>query len=194
MFPPFGTVTFDGFYDLSQTIENPAGLDCSYGTLNSACPIPNDLACAPESGNPPESCVPDELKPEYEKLQASLDDLLASEPVCTGDGNLDKFVNQFDVDGVNDFLGVSSFFDFNNDATTDLQDLAIVEANLGANCVDNCIRSDLNRDGKVNSRDLRLLNAAAGKPCALCGADLNGDGVVNQLDKSIMKQSIATCN
>ena len=131
--------------------------------------------------------MPTSLQPEYEKLQTDLNNLLASEPACPGDGNLDKFVNQFDVDGVNDFLGVASFFDFNNDGTTDAQDLAIVEANLGADCLGSsaiCIRSDLNRDGKVNGKDLQLLNAAFGKPCALCGADLNGDGVVNQLDRN----------
>ncbi len=70
-------------------------------------------------------------------------------------------------------------------------------ANLGADCLGSsaiCIRSDLNRDGKVNGKDLQLLNAAFGKPCALCGADLNGDGVVNQLDRNIMMKAIATCN
>jgi arylsulfatase A-like enzyme len=197
VFPPFGTITTSSFYSLSQTDSNPAGLDCPYGTMNSACPTPTDLACAPDSGLPPESCVPTSLQPEYEKLQTDLNNLLASEPACPGDGNLDKFVNQFDVDGVNDFLGVASFFDFNNDGTTDAQDLAIVEANLGADCLGSsaiCIRSDLNRDGKVNGKDLQLLNAAFGKPCALCGADLNGDGVVNQLDRNIMMKAIATCN
>ena len=197
VFPPFGTITTSSFYSLNPTSTNPAALDCPFGTMNSACPTPNDLACAPDSGMPPESCVPSALRPEYEKLQASLNTLLASEPVCTGDGNLDKFVNQFDVDGVNDFQGVSSFFDFNDDGTTDAQDLAIVKANLGTDCLGShatCIRSDLNRDGKVNGKDLNLLNAAFGKPCALCGADLNGDGVVNQTDRNIMKQAIATCN
>jgi hypothetical protein len=143
---------------------------------------------------PPESCVPASLRPEYEKLQTSLTDLLASEPVCSGDGNLDQFVNQFDVQGVNDFLGVSSFFDFNDDGTTNSQDLAIVNANLGADCVGICLRSDLNRDGKINSRDLDLLDAALGKPCALCGADLNGDGIVNRIDQNIMLKAIGTCN
>jgi len=193
IFPPFGTLTTAEFYDLSQTSSNPAGIDCPYGNVNSACPAPNDLACAPDSGLPPESCVPSALQPEYEKLQASLNNLLASEPVCPGDGNMDKFVNQFDVQGVNNFLGVSSFFDFNDDGTTDAKDLAVVNANLGADCVGTCVRADLNRDGKVNGKDLELLDAAIGKPCALCGADLNGDGVVNQLDKNIMLQAIKTC-
>ncbi len=196
VFPPFGTITTSSFYSLSQTVANPAGLDCPYGTMNSACPAPNNLACDPASGMPPESCVPTSLQPEYEKLQADLSSLLASEPSCPGDGNLDKFVNQFDLNGVKDFLGVSSFFDFNDDGTTDAKDLAIVEANLGKDCLGRnaiCVRSDLNRDGKVNDKDLKLLNAAFGKTCALCGEDLNGDGVVNQLDRDIMKQAIAMC-
>jgi len=196
VFPPFGTITTSQFYNLSPTSTNLAGLDCPFGTMNSACPTPNDLACAPDSGMPPETCVPPSLKPEYETLQASLTALLASEPACPGDGNLDKFVNSFDVQGVTDFSGVSSFFDFNNDGTTNGEDLAIVNANLGTDCLGSnatCIRSDLNRDSKVNDKDLKLLNAAFGKPCALCGADLNGDGVVNQTDKNIMMGAIKTC-
>jgi hypothetical protein len=119
--------------------------------------------------------------------------LLASEPACQGDGNLDKFVNQFDVDGVNNINGVSSFFDFNHDATTNDKDLAIVEANLGNDCVGVCTRGDLNRDGLVNNKDLRLLNRALGKPCALCGGALNGDGVVNNIDVEIMQQAMSDC-
>jgi hypothetical protein len=119
--------------------------------------------------------------------------LLASEPACEGDGKLDKFVNQSDVDGVNDFNGVSSFFDFNHDATNNYKDLAIVGANLGSDCLGIFPRADLNRDGLVNNKDLRLLNHALGKPCALCGADLNGDGVVNHTDVQIMQTAMSDC-
>lgn len=140
-----------------------------------------------------ESCVPPQLQPEYEKLQAQLTTLLNSEPACPGDGNLDKFVNANDVAGVADFAGVSSFFDFNHDATTNADDLAIVEAHFGADCLPACVRADLNRDGKVNDQDLNLLKRAEGKPCALCGADLNGDGVVDQADVQIMRTAIKDC-
>lgn len=197
VFPPFARTTTYEFYSLAKTSTNPDGLDCPYGTSNSNnpgyCTQPNDLACDPNSSNPPESCVPASLKPEYEKLYTDLEQLLASEPACPGDGNLDKFVNQFDVNGVNDFNGVSSFFDFNHDGTTNGLDMAIVDANLGKDCISICTRADLNRDGVVNNKDMKLLKSALGKTCALCGQDLNGDGVVNQTDVKIMQQAMSSC-
>ncbi|HEY6419162.1 MAG TPA: sulfatase-like hydrolase/transferase [Candidatus Binataceae bacterium] len=199
VFPPFATKTTYEFYNIGQTRTNPAGLDCPYGTSEpdnlGYCKQPNDLACAPDSGIAPEACVPNKLKPRYEKLQKDLNNLLASEPACPGDGNLDKFVNQFDVQGVNDFFGDNpSFFDFNDDGKTNSADLAVVEQNLGADCLDLCVRADLNRDGKVNGQDLKLVKRAVGTTCTLCGADLNGDGVVNQADVSIERQAIAACH
>ncbi|MGH7222923.1 MAG: dockerin type I domain-containing protein [Gemmataceae bacterium] len=198
VFPPFARTNTYEFYNLAQTADNPAGLDCPYDTSNSnnpgTCTSPNDIACSPDSSDPPESCVPNSLKPEYEKLQTDLNNMLASEPACPGDGNLDKFVNQFDIDGVNDFNGVSSFFDFNHDATTNYQDLLIVQASLGKDCIGICTRADLNRDGRVNRKDLRLLKRQLGRSCSLCGADLNGDGAVNQRDVNIMKQAMTSCH
>jgi hypothetical protein len=191
VFPPFERKTTIGFYDLMPTADNPAGLDCPEG--DSDC-TSNNLACPPGSSDY-EACVPDNLKPTYEELQNKLNDLLASEPACPGDGNEDKFVNNFDSEGVTDFFGNNeSFFDFNNDAKTNSADQAIVDQNFGMDCLNICIRADLNRDGVVNQLDAHILNRAVGKSCTLCGADLNGDGVVNGKDQSIMRSAEKSCD
>jgi hypothetical protein len=72
VFPPFGRTTTCEFYSLAKTNANPVGLDCPYDTSNSrnpsSCTQPSDLACAPGSPNPPESCVPNALKTGIRKI------------------------------------------------------------------------------------------------------------------------------
>jgi hypothetical protein len=41
---------------------------------------------------------------------------------------------------------------------------------------------------------MKLLKGALDKTCALCGQDLNGDGLVNQADVKTMQQAMSTCS
>jgi hypothetical protein len=108
------------FYDLKPTLLNPKGLDVA----------PANLLVAGD----PSSLTPVQFA-NYNELQQALAAQLSSEPVCTGDGNLDKRVNGEDIDGVRKNWGQPSRFDFNNDGTTDQQDLLIVLQNLGSHCI-----------------------------------------------------------
>jgi arylsulfatase A-like enzyme len=92
-------------YDLKPTLLNPDGLDNS----------PFNLLA---SGNP---LTPDQ-ESNLNQLMAVLDSLLASEPACPGDGNLDKKVDFDDINGVVANWGLPSVFDFNNDGVTDQED------------------------------------------------------------------------
>ena len=104
------------FYDLKPTKLNPVGLDNSpYNLLN------NTRLNAREQAN-------------LNRLTAVLDGILASEPACPGDGNLDKVVNETDAKGVLDYWGQPSVFDFNNDGVTDGLDLQTVQENFGDQC------------------------------------------------------------
>jgi hypothetical protein len=60
--------------------------------------------------------------------------VLASEPLCIGDGNLDKRVDQADVIGVKTHKGEPSVFDLDASGVTDDLDLAIVQSHLGTVC------------------------------------------------------------
>jgi hypothetical protein len=91
------------FYDLSPTPLNPInplGLDNSEHNLLS-------------NGVPANLTADQQLN--YDQLQAELNNLLASAPVCHADGNLDKQVTQADVDGVLQYWGQPSWFDVNRD-------------------------------------------------------------------------------
>jgi Sulfatase len=107
------------FYDLApRPLDpiNPLGLDNG----------PDDLL-----NNPP--LTPVEAA-NYQALTNALDQLLASEVSCPGDGNLDKRVDRRDFVGVRTNKGKSSVFDFNADGVTDDLDLQIVKDNFGAVC------------------------------------------------------------
>ncbi len=184
VFPPYGREKAVEFYDIQPSITNPAGLDEDK----------YNLACAADSGKDPISCVPPALRPEFLALQSALYQQLNSEVSCPGDGNLDKRVNTFDLLGVQQHLdGPPSIWDFNNHATTDEANLQTVTENLGKDCLGLCARADLNRDGVVDARDLKILLNSLGKPCELCGPDLNGDGKVNTIDAVLMAKAIASC-
>jgi len=72
----------------------------------------------------------------YNALTAQLTKLLASQPVCPGDINLDGIVNYLDVTDWEMFrglsLGNSSWGDVNLDGLTDSADLAIILENFGS--------------------------------------------------------------
>jgi len=74
----------------------------------------------------------------YTALSRRLDEILASEPACPADGNLDGVVNGRDVVGWNEFSvfarGRSSWFDVNRDGLTDLKDVALIQDSVGTVC------------------------------------------------------------
>ena len=61
--------------------------------------------------------------------------------------------------------------------------------------MDICARADLNRDRKVDSADMTLLNKQTGtcQDEIFCGGDLDGDGKVNNRDVILMKNAQKTC-
>ena len=187
-FPPANRTTVLEFYNLTAIpVINPVGLDKKG----------RDLLCS-DPAEEPTSCLSARERNNFDDLLDELNRITGSEPTCPGDGNLDLRVDERDAEGVANFstavsplfpfpVGGPSFFDLNLDAKTDQADADIVAANLGADCLDPCLRADLNGDGDVTVADLHLLKEARG-PCELCGADLNGDGVVNRRDVRILRQ------
>ena len=76
----------------------------------------------------------EEQSANFNELQLVLQAILDSEPVCYGDGNLDKVVNQLDFVGTHIFSGQPSVFDMNEDGTTDAWDTDCVLSNFGNVC------------------------------------------------------------
>ncbi len=80
-----------------------------------------------------------EQQQHYDTLLAELDTIVNSEPTCPGDGNLDRVIDEKDVEGWTYFSqlsgGRSSWFDFNLDGLTDAADRQIIEDNLGLECL-----------------------------------------------------------
>ena len=103
------------FYDLLPTADNVVGLDL----------MDNDLFGLP---------LTQEQMDNLDELQQVLQAILDSEPVCYGDGNLDKVVNQLDFVGTHIFSGQPSVFDMNEDGTTDAWDTDCVLSNFGNVC------------------------------------------------------------
>ena len=109
------------FYPLQPTPMNPAGIDRPQDNLLKDCQLPN-----------PADCLPPPLRPIFNELNDELNRILNSELTCPGDGNLDKVVDQLDLDGVEAFRNSGpSFFDFNLAAETDDLDRDIVLQNFG---------------------------------------------------------------
>ena len=84
------------------------------------------------SGNP---LTPVQQK-NYNALSAELTALLNSQPFCQGDINLDRVVNQLDIDQWSSMetlsMGNSSWADMNQDGVTNDADLDIIQQNEGA--------------------------------------------------------------
>ena len=71
----------------------------------------------------------------FNALSRKLDTMLASQPDCTGDGNMDRRVNQTDLDDWSTFAGLgSSVYDLNLDGQTDDADTMVIRGNFGARC------------------------------------------------------------
>lgn len=122
----FATKSTFELYDLAKIPGvNPAGMDRPMGDFLRGC----DQA-------DPADCLPPPLRPIFHELQQALVGIQGSEVPCAGDGNLDKLVNDEDVQGVQAFMGLGpSRFDFNFDGKTDEADLAIVMQYLGTDCL-----------------------------------------------------------
>ena len=103
-------------YDLSPTLINPVGLDNYPDNLLAGGPLTADQ------------------QTNLNELMAVLEEILNSEPACSGDGNLDKTVNVDDINGMVANWGLPSVFDFNNNGITDQYDLQILLANYGDVC------------------------------------------------------------
>lgn len=70
----------------------------------------------------------------YDKLLGRLDDILASQPDCPGDGNKDGVVDALDIANwraISSSWGLSSGYDFNHDGLTDGVDLEVIHQHQG---------------------------------------------------------------
>ena len=131
----YGTKTVFELYPLKASRTNPAGVDRKEDNLLQDCQKPSPPPCCSPD---PSACLRPAARLVFEKLSKRLNRILASEPACPGDGNLDKVVNQLDLDGVQAFSGPNpspSFFDFNLDGQTNDLDQDVVQNNLGTNCL-----------------------------------------------------------
>lgn len=108
------------FYDLRPKrrpdLLNPLGLDNSNEDLLS------------------QGTLTTEQQAIYGELKGVLNGIVKSQSVCQGDGNMDRVVDEKDMEGVQRHWGGPSVFDFNNDGTTDEEDEDIVTANFGNKC------------------------------------------------------------
>ena len=110
--------TSNEFYQINEDVPTPK-LDVAGSDL---------LA----TGMPPLNRV---QQKNYDQLSAELSALLASQPTCTGDINLDGVVNELDIEQWNMFaslsMGASSWADVNQDGLTNDADLDIIQQNEG---------------------------------------------------------------
>jgi arylsulfatase A-like enzyme len=186
----YNTKSTREFYDLTAGPGNPAGIDKEQGNLLKDCP----------DGQDPKSCLPKALRPQYTELSqemAAVQNSAQAQATCRsqGDGNLDLRVNNQDIKEWKKFNGKGpSQYDINQDGQTDEADLAIIQANLGSDCMTLCQRADLDRNGLIDSKDMTLLAQQTGD-CQdnLCGGDLDGNGKVDNKDVKLMIQAQNTC-
>jgi hypothetical protein len=114
--------------------------------INESAPLPkidrpdgqfaNNLLTSPTLS--PQGLNPEQLA-NFNALFGELQTVLNSEIACPGDGNLDKKVNGKDLVDWQFFQtlsgGTSSWYDLNFDGLTNDADRAIIEQNLGTNCL-----------------------------------------------------------
>ncbi len=143
------TVRDDRFKLVRNQVQNCATnqleLQYEFYTVDESAPLPRldranqNLLSSPTL--PPTGLTPDQ-RARFNSLHLDLLALQRSEPDCPGDGNLDKRVDQTDVDNWQFFADkcaknpnqCSSVYDLNHDGVTDSADLLIIEANFGRRC------------------------------------------------------------
>ena len=185
------TTTTQEFYDLTPTPKNPKGLDLEINNLAQNCAPGQDLTtCLPTQDATTNYTA---LNTQLQATKASAD----SQNTCQakGDGNMDMRVTAADIQGWQAFNGKGpSRYDINLDGQTDSADLAIIQANMGLDCLKMCTRADLNRDGKIDSADLALLTNQTGTctDSIFCSGDLDGDGKVDDHDIAIISRMQGT--
>jgi hypothetical protein len=113
-----GTVCAYEFYDLTTApfADVLGGRGIDYPSANM---LPGDGTCSGASLTP-------EAELAFDALDAYARKLIASGTAVPGDGNLDGVVNAADIIGIFQWWGGQSVYDFNNDGTTDGDDLSQV--------------------------------------------------------------------
>jgi hypothetical protein len=124
---------------------NQLELSYEFYQVDQSAPLPkldragDNLLTSPSL--PPAGLTPAQ-RVRFDTLLGELLALQRSEPDCPGDGNLDKRVDQADIENWQIFADTcaanpnqcSSFYDLNHDAVTDSADRVIIEANFGRRC------------------------------------------------------------
>jgi len=115
------TDVVDELYEIDQAVPAPQ-LDTQDRNLLATAPTPENLAI-------------------YNDLKDTMENILASEPACPGDGNKDGVVNAQDLENWREFAngwGLSSVYDFFVggvlDGRTDNTDETIIQNSLNTNC------------------------------------------------------------
>lgn len=112
-----GPITADEFYQINEAIPTPL-LDTAALNL-----VPSQSSWSPA------------LSANFMQLRSQLNTILASQPACPGDGNIDGRVDSLDIDNwivTSHSWGLSSIYDVNFDGLTDYADLTIINNNQGA--------------------------------------------------------------
>jgi hypothetical protein len=107
-------VPFNEFYAVDQNQPKPTLDDADKNLLTQTLSAP--------------------LKAVYDDLSAKLDRMLASQPACVGDGNIDGVVNAQDLDNwrmISQAWGLSSTYDLNFDGLTNDADRDLLVLNTG---------------------------------------------------------------
>ena len=119
---------------VSQAAQCVSTPEVEFYEINEAVPIPK---LDRDGTQLPLGSLTADQQRNYDALSAELGALLASAPICPGDGNIDSVVNQEDLANwasYNQSWGLSSVYDFNFDGLTDAADRAVIEQNLGLDC------------------------------------------------------------
>lgn len=124
----------------TRTDYDVASDSCKTATTNEFYAV-NQAVPVPLLDNPDRNLLLAPLTPElqgvYAQLGAKLDELLASQPPCPGDGNMDGRVDAEDLNNVIGLAtnwGLSSVYDLAADGRTDASDVQAVQRLQGTTC------------------------------------------------------------
>lgn len=186
----YATRVKDEFYDVRKVAgTNPTGMDFAANDKLASC-----------KASDPASCLTADLRPVYAQLSATIGQIereTVNENKCRarGDGNMDMRITAADIEGYRAFAGKGpSRYDINVDGETDEDDLAIIKANVGKDCLSVCQRADLDRNDRVDAADVTLAMSVRGTCTgATCQGDFNGDGKVDDMDVARVQRAVKTC-